>query len=195
MDALEAKVLWDAIRAKQDEMDQKLAGLFNHTPEELEELFRERARLLAARPEEAAREGRPHLVCAIGQEYYGVPIAQVEKILVPERYPGIPLAIPGLKGMLNYQNEIIPVASLRGMLGLEDPDAGRRVVVVLSAEGARFGCEMDRVVELANIQDDILAAGRKHPVVAHLAPYGGLILGIIDATALYHSLVDASKEG
>ena len=195
MDPREAKVLWDAIRAKQGEMDLKLTGLFTHTPEELEEVFRERARLLAVKPEKAAIEGLPHLICTVGPEYYGFPIAQVDRLVVPDRYPGIPIAIPGLKGMLNYQNEIIPVVSLRNILGLEDPDTGRRVVVVLSTTGARIGCELDRVVEIKNIQDNLLTTGRKHPVVAHLAPYGSLVLGVIDAAALYHSLVDASKEG
>ena len=85
----------------------------------------------------------------VAGELFAVPLTLVHEII---RYPDIvrvPLGAPSLEGLGNLRGTVLPILSLRRMLGaadVEHDDATR--VVVLNADGRPVGLVVDRMANV-----------------------------------------------
>jgi purine-binding chemotaxis protein CheW len=70
---------------------------------------------------------------------FGVPVADVQEVLRPQRPSRVPLAPPGVTGLMNLRGQIVPTIDLRPRLGL--PPRGRDAqplnLVVRAADGLK----------------------------------------------------------
>ena len=88
-------------------------------------------------------------------EMFAVPLALVHEII---RYPDIvrvPLGAPSLEGLGNLRGTVLPILSLRRMLGapdVEHDDATR--IVVLNDEGRPVGLVVDRMANVITAEPD-----------------------------------------
>ncbi len=119
--------------------------------ERMEAVWRERASRLARRPTTglAAQDASPVIVLGIGEERYGIDVAEVAEILPPVRATPVPGAAAVLAGVINVHGEIRPVIDLRRWLGIAPVEAAAggelARVVLLRREGREIGLQIDSV--------------------------------------------------
>jgi purine-binding chemotaxis protein CheW len=84
-----------------------------------DEILRQRAESLAVEQGEQADEQRSGiLLFALGDEWYGVRIAQVREIYNEYTITSIPCVPDYINGVINIRGEIVSVTDLRVMMGL-----------------------------------------------------------------------------
>jgi purine-binding chemotaxis protein CheW len=70
------------------------------------------------------------LTFRLGEEVYGLEIAQVQEIVEATGFDYIPLAPAGFLGAINFHGAILPVLDLTGYLGLAGTQRDQRVIVL-----------------------------------------------------------------
>ncbi|AMV73862.1 chemotaxis protein CheW [Desulfuromonas carbonis] len=73
------------------------------------------------------------LTFRLGEELYGLEVADVQEIVEAPDFDYIPLAPAGYLGAINFHGTILPVLDLAGYLGLEASQRDRRVIVLPAA--------------------------------------------------------------
>ncbi|MDF2721831.1 MAG: cheW-2 2 [Paenibacillus sp.] len=100
----------------------------------------------------------------IGGENYAVKIEEVDEIIKLQPITDIPFARRHVKGVINLRSHIIPVVTLRGMLGLpEEAHTKSTRIVIVKHEGESIGMIVDRVNQVttySNIQPPPEQIGR-----------------------------------
>ncbi|CAN5746513.1 chemotaxis protein CheW [soil metagenome] len=146
---------------------------------------------VAAAPATSQTEVRRFLTFRSGGELYALPAGQISEVI---RLPGVarvPQAPKGLLGLANLRGSVLPVASLRGLLGSEATEApGSRAIVLDDA--APVVLAVDSVEALVNIdthrietRQSALAAKSGEPLNGAFAADGkNGIAKILDIAAL-----------
>src|SRR6185369_1862880 len=140
----------------------------NQTEQEhMEAVWRQRAARLARRPTPAGagQDTRPFMVLGIGNERYGIELADVAEVLPRVQITTIPGAPRYLAGVINVHGEIRPVADLRRLLGIEPAEkaaaenGGRTRVVLLRMQGREMGLQVDAVEHIRWVASGELRSG------------------------------------
>lgn len=88
-------------------------------------------------------------------ERFAVPVERVQEVLRGAAVTPVPLAEPGLAGLLNLRGEVIPAVELRGRLGLPDrPADADSVHLVVATPGGPVSLLVDRVGEVRTVPAD-----------------------------------------
>jgi purine-binding chemotaxis protein CheW len=130
------------------------------------------------------------LVMAAASAYFAVPMASVHQVLRHPIVTRIPLAPPGLLGVVNVRGEVVPLLDTAVLTGTGSLAAPPFAVLVTSG---------DDVVALA--ADELpLAADLEEPVGASAAPgeiavysNGGRLVVLIDVEELVKSRLDLKR--
>ena len=137
----------------------------------LQAVWRQRALRLAQRP--PATVSGDHvtrvMVVVIGEERYGIGLADVAEVLPPVTITPLPGAPPELAGVINVHGEIRPVLDLPRLLGAASVSRGGPVRVVLLRNRARvLGIPVAAIENIrpvgADEWQDSGAASNKFPV-------------------------------
>jgi purine-binding chemotaxis protein CheW len=123
------------------------------TDERLEEILRERARLLSEAPDAEEDRGKTSaIVFQLGEEFFGVELNQLLETRQPTPLRRIPCAPSYLAGLVNLRGEILPVIDLRPHLGLPAGESGdASSLLVLLHKDKKLALAVDRVKEILNI--------------------------------------------
>lgn len=115
-----------------------------------------------------------HLVFAIEDRQFALPLRAVERVLPAADVTPLPALREMLLGMLNYRGRIIPVLNLRRRLRLTESDLKISDVLILARTKARhLLLPADRVVGVDNrAEDEILPAAAIAP---DLTPVQGVL--------------------
>jgi purine-binding chemotaxis protein CheW len=90
-------------------------------------------------------------VTLAGQEF-GIPVTQVRDVLGPQRTTVVPLAPPGVAGLLNLRGRIVTVIDMRALLRLPPNDAdGRMMQVVVEHGEESFSLRVDAVGDVLEL--------------------------------------------
>ncbi len=95
----------------------------------------------------------------LGAEYYGIHVAKVREILRPLELFPVPGMGKHIEGVINLRGEIIPIAKLHLLLGIE-AGAGEhkgRMIILETSRGS-FGFFVDEVLEVTRIQTEEMQA-------------------------------------
>lgn len=87
---------------------------------------------------------------AIGQEHYAIGIDRIREIIRLQNITSIPHSRPHVKGVIHLRGNIVPVISLRILLGLPEdkPTKAARIVIVKDGDES-VGVIVDRVTQVA----------------------------------------------
>jgi chemotaxis signal transduction protein len=135
-------------------------------PQRTEEVWRERAHRLAQRPNlaGAGQNTLPVVVLGIGNERYGIDLADVAEVFPPLRSTPVPGAPAAFAGVINVHGEIRPVIDLRSLLGMETVCGGEMARVVLLRRGGReLGLQVDSVEQIRQIVSGEAGSGHLSP--------------------------------
>ena len=83
----------------------------------------------------------------IGPQLFGLPIALVHEVFVPEAITSVPLAPTAIAGLLNLRGRIVTMLDMRRLLGLGARD-GVSMAVGFEHQGEAFGLMIDDVGEV-----------------------------------------------
>ena len=93
-----------------------------------------------------------YVTATIGGQLFGLPIAGVQDVFVPDRLTSVPLAPPEIAGVLNVRGRILTIIDMRRRLELEVLEESRRTLVVgIEHKGEFYGLLIDRVGEVLKL--------------------------------------------
>ena len=93
-----------------------------------------------------------YVTATIGGQLFGLPIAGVQDVFVPDRLTSVPLAPPEIAGVLNVRGRILTIIDMRRRLELEVLEESRRMLVVgIEHKGESYGLLIDRVGEVLKL--------------------------------------------
>lgn len=113
----------------------------NRSPEEIQQLLRKRARVLAVeKTPEAGSENVQLVEFSLERESYVIESAWVDRIAFTENPTRLPCTPAFMRGVVNLRGEIIPVVDLMELFELPDRGStGFGHVIVLQSGKMRFG--------------------------------------------------------
>lgn len=95
-----------------------------------------------------------YLIFSIGTQYYGIDIKYVIEIIGIEPITEVPELPNYIKGVINLRGKIIPVMDVRLKFKKEEKEYDDRTcIIVVEIENICIGLIIDRVVEVANIDE------------------------------------------
>lgn len=96
-----------------------------------------------------------YVTTMIGEQLFGLPIARVQDVFMPERLTRVPLASGDVAGVLNLRGRIVTAIDMRARLGLPKADAGRPPMAVgVELRGESYGLLIDQIGEVLKLADD-----------------------------------------
>lgn len=104
---------------------------------------------------ENAESGNTEYVTAmIGGQLFGLPIARVQDVFMPERLTRVPLAGDDVAGLLNLRGRIVTAIDMRARLGLPKNDEDRPPMAVgVDRRGESYGLLIDSIGEVMDLSD------------------------------------------
>lgn len=97
--------------------------------------------------------GREYLTFSVGDDEYACDILSVQEIRALSPITPIPNAPDYVRGVMNLRGIVVPVVSLRAMLGSPGPDDGRfRVIVVVTVGAKVVGLLVDAVSDVLRLE-------------------------------------------
>jgi purine-binding chemotaxis protein CheW len=96
-----------------------------------------------------------YVTAMIGGQLFGLPIARVQDVFIPERLTRVPLASPDVAGVLNLRGRIVTMIDMRSRLGLPKRDGDRPPMAIgVDLRGESYGLLIDSVGEVLKLADD-----------------------------------------
>src|SRR3981189_3582393 len=82
----------------------------------------------------------------IGAQRFGLPIARVQGVFMPERLTRVPLSPGEIAGVLNLRGRIVTVVDMRARLGLPKNEDGKTPMAVgVALRGESYGLLIDQI--------------------------------------------------
>jgi purine-binding chemotaxis protein CheW len=89
-----------------------------------------------------------YVTATIGSQLFGIPIARVQDVFVPDRLARVPLAPPEIAGLLNVRGRILTVIDMWRRLDIEAPQPGGRMLAIgIEHNGESYGLLIDQIGE------------------------------------------------
>jgi purine-binding chemotaxis protein CheW len=130
------------------------------------------------------------VVFKLGNEEFATDIMQIERILEHEKCSKIPYAPSYVEGVINYEDRIMPVISLKIRLGLMDngmPEESK--IIVAKNNTDRLGLSVDYVEQVLTISNENVEL----PPEAIIGNDNSYIQGIIKLDGRIIILLDIEK--
>ena len=99
------------------------------------------------------------LIFGLNGEHYATDIKEVERILGYQEPTVIPEAPIFVKGVINYEQSILPIISISRKFGFgEDKENENRKIIVVKRDENKFGIIVENVYEVRDINSDLMEA-------------------------------------
>ncbi len=96
-----------------------------------------------------------YVTAMVGGQLFGLPIARVQDVFMPERVSRVPLAPGDVAGILNLRGRIITAIDMRLRLGLPPRDAcSVPMAIGVDLRGESYGLLIDSIGEVLKLADD-----------------------------------------
>ena len=94
-----------------------------------------------------------YVTATIGGQLFGLPIARVQDVFVPDRVTRVPLAPPEIAGLLNVRGRILTVIDMWRRLGVQPCHGnGRPLAIGIEHNGESYGLLIDQIGEVLKLQ-------------------------------------------
>jgi len=94
-----------------------------------------------------------YVTVRIGGQLFGLPIAAVHEVFVPEHVTRVPLAPKEVEGVLNLRGRIVTTIDLRQLLGLPPAETDKKMAVGIEHKSESFGLIIDEVGEVLSLDE------------------------------------------
>ena len=97
-----------------------------------------------------------YVTAMIGGHLFGLPIARVQDVFVPDRLTPVPLSSHEISGILNLRGRIVTVIDMRHRLGVPPQTSeGPSMAIGIECRGESYGLLIDRIGEVMRLPDSI----------------------------------------
>jgi purine-binding chemotaxis protein CheW len=140
-----------------------------------------------AEPAAASSGGRRFLTFWLDRRFYALAAEDVVEVIHTPQVTRVPQAPKALVGIANLRGTVLPLASLRGLLGMSGEDEGSRAIVLDGQSPAAFA--VDRIESLVDVdrielRQAELAAEPGEKLVGAFPIEGAGAVKILDVKAL-----------
>ncbi|WP_097025913.1 chemotaxis protein CheW [Clostridium peptidivorans] len=95
------------------------------------------------------------LIFSVGSNYYATDIMEIERILGYEEPTKLPDSPEFLKGVMNYEGNILPVISLNKKFGIESKEKSADTkIIVAKQDNYKTGIIVDLVLEVKDVKKE-----------------------------------------
>ena len=95
----------------------------------------------------------------VGEGYFGIPVEQVQEVVLPQPITPVPLAPKVVRGLINLRGQILTAIDLRYRLGLGEPgDAKKLMNVVVRTDDSPVSFLVDEIGEVLDVDEDSFEA-------------------------------------
>lgn len=116
------------------------------------------------------------LIFSLNGEHYATDIKEVERILGYEEPTVLPDAPLFVKGVINYEDSILPIISLSRKFNFgDDKESVNRKIIVVKREDKKFGIIVENVYEVRDVNSDLLEEAPSITSTIERKYIGGLI--------------------
>lgn len=99
------------------------------------------------------------LIFGLNGEHYATDIREVERILGYQEPTVLPDAPSFVKGVINYEQKILPIISLSKKFNFgEDKESEERKIIVIKRDENKFGIIVENVYEVRDINNELMEA-------------------------------------
>lgn len=99
-------------------------------------------------------ESTEYVTVTVGDQLFGLPIARVQDVFVPERLTRVPLAPPEVAGMLNLRGRVVTAIDMRCRLDLGRRDETQPMLAIgIEYKAESYGLLVDTVGEVMKLPD------------------------------------------
>src|SRR4051794_36042662 len=109
--------------------------------------------------EDVAAGDQRYLTFRSDDRLYALPAVQVAEVIRPTALARVPLAPDSLLGLANLRGAVMPVASIRSLLGLAQANATSASRLIVLDGAAPVALEVDAVATLVNVPASAILAG------------------------------------
>jgi len=93
-----------------------------------------------------------YVTATVGGQLFGLPIARVLDVFIPERITRVPLAAPEVAGVLNLRGRIVTAIDMRRRLDLPPRGPGDKCMAIsIERNGEFYGLLVDQVGEVMRL--------------------------------------------
>ena len=90
----------------------------------------------------------------IGKQYYGLPVADVQEVLLHQPLTVVPLAPAAVAGLMNLRGQIVTAVTVRTVLRVsDDAPAEEPMHLVVRHQGSEVSLLVDRIGDVIDVTD------------------------------------------
>jgi purine-binding chemotaxis protein CheW len=146
-----------------------------------------------------------YIIIKLADEQYGIDIKYIDNIVRMQNITRVPKVDDYFRGVLNIRGVIVPVMSIRILMGMEEDkitNKSRIIILKIGDEGELLGIIVDEVNQVLNIGSrniDKLSFDEKTKktngkFISGVGKYEGGLVSILDLTALDPETAKEKKE-
>ncbi|MGP3699549.1 chemotaxis protein CheW [Rhodobacter sp. NSM] len=140
------------------------------------------------------------LTFSIGGQAYALRLADVaEVVALPEEHTRLPRADGAVRGLVEVRGAVLPLVSLRALLGFPEAETGSERIVVTRVAGALVGLIVDRVRSILRVPEadidavpTVLARGKGEARLDAIARCGDGLTSILSPDTLFDAATTAA---
>ena len=97
-----------------------------------------------------------YVTAMIGGQLFGLPIARVQDVFMPDRMTQVPLSSPDIAGILNLRGRIVTVIDMRCRLGVQKQKSEQPPMAIgIECRGESYGLLIDDIREVMKLPDSM----------------------------------------
>ncbi len=97
-----------------------------------------------------------YVTAMIGGQLFGLPIARVQDVFMPDRMTQVPLSSPDIAGILNLRGRIVTVIDMRCRLGVPQQKSEQPPMAIgIECRGESYGLLIDDIREVMTLPDSM----------------------------------------
>ena len=98
-------------------------------------------------------EGEQYITFSLGTPTFGIPVARVQDVFMPQSITRVPLAPAQIGGVLNLRGRIVTALDMRARLGMPERSAKTQVMAVgIESGGESYGLIIDEIGEVLTLR-------------------------------------------
>lgn len=133
-----------------------------------------------------------YVTVTIDDQLFGLPIARVQDVFIPDRLTRVPLSPPEIAGVLNLRGRIVTAIDMRRRLGLPHREGKIPPIAVgIELKGESYGLLVDAVGEVMKLNKDACESNpvnldtRLAEVTAGVYRLDGQLLVVLDVDRVF----------
>jgi len=123
----------------------------------------------------------------IAEQFYGIPVQDVQEVLQAQLMTRAPLAPPAVAGLMNLRGQIVTAIDVRCVMRVrEDAIDSERMNLVIRHEGAEVSLLVDRIGDVVTVDENTIESppetlqGVAREFVRGICPMDGQLLLLVD---------------